>query len=231
MSEEAVPKKKNENALINIAVNVVIPSVIMSKFSDSETLGEVNGLLIALAFPLSYGMWDLIKQKKFNFFSILGLVSVLLTGGIGLLSLDRKWMVIKETAIPLLIGITVVGSQFTKHPLIPKLFNSFLDMDKIKNAFADINQQEILDKKINSSSYLIGASFFLSALLNYIVAEWILVGAPGTAEFNESLGKMTALSFPVIAVPMMLVTGLILFNLISTIKKSTGLDLEDLIKQ
>ena len=154
-----------------------------------------------------------------------------MTGGIGLLSLDRKWMVIKETAIPLLIGIAVIGSQRTKFQLVPKLFGSLMDLDKIKEAFKANNRDGELDRKINISSYLIGASFFLSALLNYLLAVWILVGDPGSVEFNESLGKMTALSFPVIAIPMMVVTGFILYDLITTIKKATGLDLEEFMKQ
>ncbi len=35
----------------------------------------------------------------------LGLISVLLTGGIGLLELDPQWLAIKEAAIPGIIGI------------------------------------------------------------------------------------------------------------------------------
>ncbi|NQY67975.1 MAG: MFS transporter [Flavobacteriales bacterium] len=230
MTEQEAKKKKKENALVNIAVNVIIPSVIMSKFSNEEYFGEVNGLLIALTFPLGYGIRELLIHKKFNVFSILGLVSVLLTGGIGLLSLDRKWMVIKETAIPLIIGVVVIASQRTNYKLVPKLFSSFMDFDKIKNAFLEKGEGGAFQKKINFSSYLIGGSFFLSALLNYLLAVWILVGDPGSAEFNESLGKMTALSFPVIAIPMMVVTGLILYDLISMIKKVTGLEMEDFIK-
>ena len=105
MSMSEAAKHHKENPLINIGLNVIIPSVIMTKFSNADYLGPVWGLVVALAFPISYGLWDFLSKGKTNFFSLLGLFSVLMTGGIGLLKLDKNWMVVKETAIPALMGI------------------------------------------------------------------------------------------------------------------------------
>ena len=52
---------------------------------------------------------------------MLGLIGVLLTGGIALLPLNLKWLAIKETAIPALIGIAVLISTRTRYPLIRTL--------------------------------------------------------------------------------------------------------------
>ncbi len=49
-------------------------------------------LVVALLFPIIYGGMDLVRNKKFNFISALGFISVLLTGGIGLLELDTRWL-------------------------------------------------------------------------------------------------------------------------------------------
>ena len=113
-------KKKDdkENGLVNILVNIIIPTVIMMKFSKPEYLGEVKGLIVALTFPITYGVYDLIKRSKVNFISILGLLSILMTGGIGLLKLNRNWMIVKETAIPFIIGLVVLISQRTQYPLV-----------------------------------------------------------------------------------------------------------------
>lgn len=77
-------------------------------------------LVVALLFPVVYGGMDLIRNKKFNFISALGFISVLLTGGIGLLELDTRWLALKEALIPGLIGIAVLGSTFTRYPLMQK---------------------------------------------------------------------------------------------------------------
>lgn len=56
-------------------------------------------LVAALLFPVVYGGMDLIRNKKFNFISALGFISVLLTGGIGLLELDTRWLALKANTL------------------------------------------------------------------------------------------------------------------------------------
>jgi len=57
----------------------------------------------------------------------------------------------------------------------------------------------------------------------------ILVSAPGTEAFNAELGKMNALSIPVIAIPATIVMMFALFYLFKQIKKLTQLELEDIL--
>lgn len=225
------PKKKKDNAFVNIIINVVIPSVIMTKFSTPETLGEVNGLLIALAFPLSYGVADFIRQKKLNLFSALGLISVLLTGGIGLLQLDRRWMIAKETAIPLLMGVFVLATLRAKKPLLTTFFGEVLDLDRLEEAYSAGGHPGAFEQQLRKSSKLLGYSFFFSAALNFVLAVAILDGEPGTQAFTESLGRMTALSFPVITLPMMVVVGYILWQLFHQIKAHTNRDIEEFLRK
>ena len=222
--------KSKENPLINLGINLIIPTIIMVKFSNAKYLGSVNGLLIALAFPFLYGLYDFIKMKKMNFFSIIGLINISITGGIGLFELDKNLMVIKETAIPLLFGLVIIGSEIMNKPLIKGFLAQIIDLDKIKDAFSQINKSASFDIKVKRSSYLLGATFFLSAVLNFFLAVFILKGNPGSEEFTASLGKMTFLSFPVITLPMMIMLGFILYYLFSGLKE-TGLNLEDVLKQ
>lgn len=222
---------KKENPFINIICNVVIPSVILTKFSGEDSLGQVNALVVALAFPLIYGAWDFISKRKFNWISAIGLISVLLTGGIGLFQLNKTWMIVKETALPLIIGLFVLGSQYTKKPLVRMLIEQIFDMEKIHAAIDEHSNREDFDRKIHIAGFYFSSTFLLSAILNYFLAVFVLEGAPGSVEFNESLGKMTALSFPVISIPTAIATGFIIYSLISYIKKETNLPLEVMVKE
>lgn len=222
---------KKENPFINIICNVVIPSVILTKFSGEDSLGQVNALIVALAFPLIYGAWDFISKRKFNWISAIGLISVLLTGGIGLFQLNKTWMIVKETALPLIIGLFVLGSQYTKKPLVRMLIEQIFDMEKIHAAIDEHSNREDFDRKIHIAGFYFSSTFLLSAILNYFLAVFVLEGAPGSVEFNESLGKMTALSFPVISIPTAIATGFIIYSLISYIKKETNLPLEAMVKE
>jgi len=89
-------KEQQSGFLGNLLFNIAIPVVIMTYGSAEEYLGPAWSVVIALSFPLTYGIVELRKTKKVNLFSVLGIVSVLLTGGISLLKLPAEYMAIKE---------------------------------------------------------------------------------------------------------------------------------------
>lgn len=229
--QQAAKPQKKESFLANLLLNIVIPSVILSKFSNDEYLGVTTGVVVALAFPLLYGLYDFWQMRKINFFSILGFISVLLTGGISLLQLDPQYIAIKEAAIPGLFGLVTLISIRTRFPLVRTFIynDKILQVDKINSALNQNNTHTQFEKVLHNATLLIAASFFLSSFLNYVLAKIIMVSPAGTAEFNAELGKMTALSYPVIALPMMIILMGTLFYIFKNIKKLTGLTLEEVV--
>ena len=217
--------------MIDMLVSIIIPSVILMKFSGDNDLGATTALVLALAFPLAWGLFELIKYKKFNFIALLGLISVLLTGGIGLLQLDPQWLAIKEAAIPGLIGISVLVSTRTRYPLIKTLLYSptVMDVEKIKQKLDDLGNTAAFESRLLNATYLLSGTFLFSATMNYILAKWIVTSAAGSSAFNEELGQMTLLSYPVIAIPSMLMMMAIFYYLWRTIHGMTGLSLEEIL--
>jgi hypothetical protein len=224
---KTAPKK--ENMLINILMNIVIPTLILTKLSGAQYLGPVWGLVVALAFPVVYGLKDFISNRKINFFSALGIFSVLLTGGIGILKLPTEYYAIKEAAIPGLIGLVVLISTKTRFPLVKTFIynDTILNVEKIAAALKAHNKTEAFEKTLRIGSYLLAASFFLSSTLNYILAKMIVMSPAGTEAFNIEVGKMNAISFPVIAVPSMIIMVLSLMYIFRSIRLLTGLTFEE----
>ena len=231
MNQASPEKPKRGGFLTNLAFNIVIPVIILSKFSGAEDLGPAWSIVIALSFPISYGLWDLKQSGKVNAFSILGIVSVFLTGGMSLLELDPKYIAIKEAAIPAIIGIAVLITQKTRYPIVKVLIlnDQVIKTDKLYSALSAKNATERFETILARSSYIVAGSFALSSVLNYVLAKVILVSPPGTTAFSEELGKMTALSYPVIALPSMVVMMLAIWYLFSQINKLTGESLESFI--
>lgn len=222
---------KRENLLVNLGFNIVAPALILSKLSGDDLLGPTLGLIIALAFPLGYGLMDFRARGKVNIFSILGLVSTLLTGTISLLKLDPQYIAIKEAAIPGLIFLIILISNFTPYPLVEKLLMSdaIFDLDKLKaNLQSDASQQS-MNSAVRNGSYMVAVSFAFSSALNYGLAKMIVVSSPGTEAYNAELGKLTVLSYPVIALPCTLIMVGALFYLIYRIQKITGQDIEEFL--
>lgn len=224
---------QNQNFFGNMAFNIIIPVVIMSYASTEEYLGPLWSIALALAFPLGYGLFELAKEKKVNFFSILGIVSVLLTGGISLLKLPAEYIAIKEAAIPGLIGLAVLITRYMKKPLIKILVlnDTLINWPKLGEALARNQNEALFEKKIGISNYIVASSFFLSSALNYGLAKWILVSEPGTTAYTEELGRMTALSYPVIVIPSMVLLLGAIWYIFGQMKRLTGEPVETFLNQ
>lgn len=230
--EKNAPENK-ESLLLNLAFNILIPTLVLTKLSGEAYLGIKLAIIVALSFPIIYGVRDFFHRGKINFFSALGVVSVALTGGISLMELDAIYIAIKEASIPALFGLATLVSLKTPQPLIHTflLNDAVFELDKINNSLLANNRRGEFERLLVNASWILAGSFLLSAILNYLLAVYLLTAEPGTLAFNEQLGKMTALSFPVIAVPAMLVMIGDMFYLFRGISRITGLSLEQLIKQ
>jgi len=217
--------------MIDLLVSIVAPSVVLMKFSGDEALGASGALITALAFPLAWGVFELFKYRKFNVIALLGLVSVILTGGIGLLQLDPQWLAIKEAAIPGLLGVAVLISTFTRYPLISTLLYNpaIMNVEKIKLKLEEHGQSAAFDARLLKLTYLLSGTFFFSSLMNFILAKSVVTSSAGSVAFNEELARMTLLSYPVIVIPSMLMMAGILYYLWRTIHGMTGLSLEKIL--
>ncbi|WP_417520291.1 VC0807 family protein [Marinobacter sp.] len=221
----------NPRPWVDLLVSIIIPSVILMKFSGDQHLGSVNALILGLAFPLGWGLFELIRYKKKNFIALLGLISVGLTGGIGLLELDAGWLAIKEAAVPAIIGLAVLASTRTKYPLVRTLLYNpnVLDVDKIQETLEEKERVEEFEARLLNASYFFAGTFLFSSIMNYLVARWIVVSPSGTQAFNEELGRMTLVSYPMIAIPSMVMMMLIFYYLWRTIRRLTGYTLEEVM--
>ena len=226
------PAAKRENVWINLILNVALPSILLSKGDDWFGLDSKLVLIIALVFPVAYGIYDFIKRSKVNLFSVIGFVSVLITGAIGLVEgVEQPWYALKEAGVPLLFALAVLISSKTKKPLVRSLLYSpeMFDVPLIEASLDEKQTRAHFDKTIRVVSWWLIGSFVLSAILNYVLAMWIVQSPSGTDAWNDEVGKMTALSWPVIAIPSMAMMMVALMKLVKGIEKCTGHSMEDIL--
>ena len=226
-------EKKKESPLVSLLVSIVIPAIILSKFSTEEYLGILPGFLVALSLPIGYAIYNLVVRKETGFIAILGFVSIFLTGIIGVFEFPTEWLAIKEAAVPLLIGLAVIISLKTPYPLVRKLiFNEeLLDLKLIDQKLKETDNVFEVEKVLVKSTFMVASSFLLSALLNFFLTKYIVVSPAGTAAFNEELGTLTALSYPMIALPSTAVMFLAIYYVFRKITKLTGLKFEEILSE
>ena len=221
------------NPWLELLVTIALPALVLMQLSSASRLGPVGALLLALAFPLGYGGWRLLRERKLNLMASIGVVSTLLTGGIGLLALDAQWLAVKEAAIPGAIGLAVLVSARMRHPLVRLLvFNRTLfDVDRVQQALRSRGTEAAFERRLHTGTLLLAGTFVFSSVANYLLARWVVTSPAGTEAFNAELGRMTLLSYPVIAVPSMVMMMGVLFFLSRSANQLTGLTLEQMLHQ
>lgn len=230
---------KPENPWINILFNIIIPVIILNQLTRRiEDNGPVIALVVALMFPLGYGLYDYLTRKKKNWLSVLGLVNVGFTGGMGLFQLEGIWFAVKEATFPALIGFAVYASAFTNNPLIKLMVvdTGALDMHRISNNLTLKGNEGLFMGHLRKSTKLMAISFAISSLLNFVIAMRVFVAIDTNlpelerqAILNEQIAEMTWLGFAFIAAPLMIFTFFIMWYVISGIQRLTGLKLEEVM--
>jgi hypothetical protein len=251
-------KPPQEHPLANILINVIVPVLILSFLSKDPALqeklgkiaqpwhiGPLKAMLLALILPLGYGAWHFLKTRKGNFFSALGLISVLLSGGLTIYLWNQDGTVkpnagllfgIKEALIPLVLGIAILTSHRSASPLIRVfLYNdSIFDIPKIETRVAEISAQVAYNRLLLGATQLFAASFFLSSLMNLGLAQWLFRGFDATAidaleNYNAIIARITGWGFAIIGVPILVFLFFTLRRLLKGLGTLTGFKDEELM--
>lgn len=228
--------QKAENKLPEIILTILIPVMILNKLTGK--LGAVNALLLALAFPLTYMIWDLLKKRKWNWISFLGLVNVMVNGALTLLGLGGIWFAVKEAFFPGIIGIFVFYSANTSRPFLKTfLLNpQFMNIEKIDQRIEEKGAQNAYSSLIKRGTQWLSASFFLSAFLNFTLAQRIFVeldsqlSAEQKSEIlNKQLATMMTWSFAVIVVPSIICMMTLLWFILKNLQKITDMTTDEIL--
>ena len=232
--------------LYELIFSLLLPIVALTKLSQTGDkiwhVGPQVGLIIAISLPIGYGIYHFSKTRKFSMMSGLGLVSVLATGLITMYLWNDDGTVkpqapllfgIKEMIVPLILGIAILSnSKFFKSLFYqPALFN----IELIEQRIEEKNQQAGYKKAIKNSVMIFAGSFFISAVLNWFVAQYFLKGINYTAadsltKYNEAIAKITGWGIAIVGVPAILISVLALWYLIKQLKSLTDLSTEEVLQ-
>ena len=226
---------KQENALLNLLLNVLLPITVLSYCSKENgrlSLGPTWALVLAVSMPVGYQIYDWIKRKKLNAFSLIGMVSVLLTGGLGLLKLSAQAFALKEASVPLVLGFVFLWTHRTGKPLSRALLLNpdLMDMPRIEKIVAEKSAAAGFERILWQGTWMLAGSMFLSSVLNYFLALFFLTGKdPGSEAYNQGIARQTGWGFLVIGVPMMAFLVVAFMRTLRGVQQLTGLKQEELM--
>jgi hypothetical protein len=229
MNKSSTPK--HPSILLQSLVNFVIPLIILTRFSSESQLGPTGGFLLALAFPIAFEIYNVVKYKKTSYMSLLVIGGIMVTGLIGLLGLNETWLALRRSVLYAFIAFVIIGGELLKRPILPMLLPHILDMQKVTDAAKDKGTLPALKRSITLSTYALFILFAAVALGSYILTRVIIDSRAGTHGFNTEYARLRVLTLPAISLPMFIgIVGVITY-LLYRIEKLTGLETDSIIKK
>lgn len=231
------PTPPPENPLLSLVVNILIPVLILNK--GGHFISSQFTLLVALCFPLVYGIQDYLRRKHKNYVSLVGMVNILLTGSLALMSLNGIWFAFKEATLPAILGCLVLFSARTKSPAAKILFCNphVLNMALIEERLTTLGQESLFDKILKRTTLWLSLSFFISATANFLLALHIFedIDSKLTSEeqmkvLNGQLAHMTSLGFAVVALPLMVFSGVLIYKFLKRVSVLIDVPVDSLMK-
>jgi hypothetical protein len=198
--------------------NVFLPIAILLLLSDESRLGPLNALLLAVLIPATYGIWELVRSRTINASSILGVVSVLMTGLIAIFELSTSLFPLKEAVIPIGFAVVLLVTNRMRFPVVKLLFDMVQKRDLVERMVTEQGKASAYRKHTERSGMLWAGIMSLSGVLKFMLSSVIMTADPGTQEFNTQLATYGLVQIPT----TMLLTMVLILSLIYSIAKGTG---------
>ena len=253
------PAVSPPSALVSFLINVLVPVCLLSYMSDGDIslwerpeernfwdLGPLWSLVVALSLPFVYGFYTLIRIRKVELMTAVGVISVLLTGTVsffvikegGAIEPSTPWLFgLKEALIPLTLAGAILVSHRSVTPLLrvfiytPELF----DIRLIEKKIGVLEQESAYQRLLWTSTLILVLALVLSAVLNFFLSVHFIEPildeplAQQQVLYNQAVGKITGWGFLVIGLPMLIAMGIIIMRLIRSLMRLTGLSQEKLM--
>lgn len=195
---------------VNILVNIAIPVIVLLTLSDSDRLGAVPALLVAIGIPAVWGVIGLVRTRRVEVSAIMGIISVLATGVIGVFELNTRLFAAKEAAIPLGFAAILVASNMTKFPIVTLLADMVQRRDRVRSAVDSLNRQQEYHQHLVRSGAIWAGIMTLSGVLKFALATWLVRAPAGTQAFNHQLAQYELWQLPT----TFSLTGVLILSLI-----------------
>jgi hypothetical protein len=212
-----------------LVFNVALPAAVMSWGSSPERLGPVWGLVVALSSPLGFSAWTVARDRRVSPLALVMVVSVLLTGGIGLLELDVRWFAWKEAAVPGALALLATASLSSRWPAVAAVLDPLLDHEIVDAALDARGQRDAHAAAMRRATARLAAALAVSAGIGFAFARWMVTSPTGTEAFTAELGAYTGWSYLVVGGPSAAMMVWVLRDLLDGLVERTGLELEELL--
>jgi hypothetical protein len=213
-----------------LACTVVLPSVVLLTSASPDRLGPTLALVLALAPPAAWAVVTQVRERRVSGLAVIALLSVAVSGGIGLAAVDARWFAVKEAVVPAGLGLLILGTAPTRLSLVPVLLDRILDRERTRTVLSARGTQVQFDTAARRATVVLGLVTLGSAIGSFLLAQALVVSPAGSEAFATELGRYTALSFPAVTLPVLVGSVLVLRRVLISLEEAAGTALEELMR-
>lgn len=241
-----------QRSLLNIGMSVLAPVLILSKCSEKGEsfwqMGTTPALIIALALPIGYGIYNFWETRKYDALNLLGLMGVIFTAIVTIYATTGDgdqirpntpwWFAAKEAFIPLLMATAIMITARSKGSLLRVFLYSdaIFDTVRIEKKSAELNRSNEYEQCLWTASLMTAGSLLFSSALNFGLALYFLLpvlslpAADQALAYNYAIKDLTWAGFIVISFPLLLTLFAVLMYLIKRLQSITGLSRDEVMQ-
>lgn len=205
---------------------VVWPTIVLT--FGGRYLPPSAVLVAGLTPPVLLAVAGVVREGRPSVLSVIALVSVLVTGGVGLLQLDARWFALKEMLVPTAVGGLLIASARTRYALVGAVFGQLFDPERLGAALSNSGQQARYDRAVAQATARMGAVTAASGPVSAAYALWSIRSQTGTEAFTAELGSYTGWSFVLINLPVLALTVWVLRAALEEVEGAAGVPLDEL---
>ena len=213
------------------AVGFVIPTIVLLTLSDESKLGPLLAMGLALLPPVVLELYSLITGRKASVISFVAIVGILLIGVISLFGLSEEWLGVRRAAIYLIGAIALAGLLLTRRDVVDKGLEKLIDMDAIGKVARKKKIERQLAQQVTRVAWLFAGLLLAMAIWSYILTIIVITAPAGSSEFNAEYAELRVLGIPLVTLPFVVGTTVLLMYLVGRIEKLTGIEVEKLLKK
>lgn len=216
---------------MQFGLSFLLPTVILLYGSSSDRLGPIIAMLLALAFPVGYEVYRLIRRQKPSALSALAIVGIVTIGLVALLRLDAQWLAVRRALPYIAVAIGLLVLIKWKPILIEKGIEKLLAMEQVHSSKLTSTIQTQLRRATHKAATTLAIVCILTGIATYLLTLGFMSAPAGSAEFNAQYAELRIVSIFVISLPLLVVVTIILVRLVSSIERLTGIAAEDLLRK
>ena len=216
---------------IQFLTGFVVPTVILLTLSDESKLGPLLAMGLALLPPVVLELYSLVTGRKASVISFVAIVGILLIGVISLFGLSEEWLGVRRAAIYLVGAIALAGLLLTRRDVVDKGLEKLIDMDAIGKVARKKKIERQLAQQVTRVAWLFAGLLLAMAIWSYILTIIVITAPAGSSEFNAEYAELRVLGIPLVTLPFVVGTTVLLMYLVGRFEKLTGIEVEKLLKK